>query len=185
MNSQDIIKQIRDGKYDTALDELYRNYPAFLNSLLKSGGSQEDAEDIFQNALLILLEKLESSAFELNCSIHTYLFSVCRNLSLVYFKKLGKKISLLDEEKNHYSEEEASDFMIKEQKYQALDIILQKVGEQCLEILKLFYVKRMNMKAIAERLGFKSDTSAKTQKYKCLEKARKLSETVLTQLETR
>ncbi len=78
------------------------------------------------------------------------------------------------------------EFFEEEQKYQALDDVLIKVDKKCLDILKMFYYQKLSMKVIASKLGFKSETSAKTQKYKCLEKARKLisgvfSKTKITQ----
>ena len=38
------------------------------NFFVKNGGSQEDAKDVFQNSLMIILEKVQSSDFKLTSS---------------------------------------------------------------------------------------------------------------------
>ena len=65
-------------------------------------------------------------------------------------------------------------FVEEEKKYKELDEVLVKVDKKCLKMLQMFYYQKLSMKVIADNLGFKSEASAKTQKYKCLEKARKL-----------
>lgn len=44
------------------------------------GGSADDAHDIFQDGLIIMLEKLDNKNFSLTCKFKTYLYCVCENL---------------------------------------------------------------------------------------------------------
>lgn len=184
MDSQQIIELIRKEKYSEVLDVLYDNYPAFKKTLLKSGGTQKDAEDIFQDALLVFIEKVADTNFVLNCAVNTYLFSICRNLSLVYFKRKSKNIILpLEEEFDYCDESEVEAFLEREQQFSALDEVLKTAGKKCLELLTLFYVKNMKMSEIAKRLRLKGESSAKTQKYKCLEKAKQMAFPILAAIE--
>ncbi|MBN1950254.1 MAG: sigma-70 family RNA polymerase sigma factor [Bacteroidales bacterium] len=185
MSDDQMIDRIRKGDQDQALDALYKNYPAFLNSFVKSGGKRNDAEDIFQDALLIFIEKILNRNFTLTCSINSYLFSICRNLSLVYFRDHQKKAGIKPETgDDQVSLESIEKFIERERQFSALDRILVRVGKKCMEILNLFYFSGLNMNAIAIKLGFSSEVSAKTQKYKCIEKARKLTESVMAELKT-
>ena len=45
-----------------------------------NGGRPQDAEDVFQEALIILVGKIRKSDFKLTAKLSTYLFSVCRFL---------------------------------------------------------------------------------------------------------
>jgi DNA-directed RNA polymerase specialized sigma24 family protein len=45
-----------------------------------NAGLEEDAEDIFQEALYIILKKLQEDDFELSSSFLTYLYSISKNL---------------------------------------------------------------------------------------------------------
>ena len=122
------------------------------------------------------MQKLDDSDFQLTCSVNTFLFGICRNLSLEHFRKKGKEVNILlgdnEDIREHVNVEGSIE---RETQLSALDRILQSVGQKCLEILTLYYHQGLRMKVIAERMGFKSETSAKTQKYKCIEKARELS----------
>ena len=176
-----IVQLIKDGKQNRALHELYKNYEGFRNSFRKSGGKVADAQDIFQDALVIFIEKVQSPTFELTCQVHTYLYSICKNLSLTHFRIKGKTFSMDLEEDwvEDFSETDAEQFYVEEQKFNALDKLLKETGQKCMELLSFFYLDGMKMRDIAQKLGYKSETSAKTQKYKCIEKARSMSNDLL------
>ena len=185
MSQQEIIEYIQLGEYNKALDKLYKNFSAFKNSFRKAGGNKTDAEDLFQDALLVLIEKVSEPNFKLTCNINSFLFGICRNLSLSHFRKKGQEVTLQLEVEINCSIEEIEEYVQEEHKYVALDKALESIGKKCMDILGLFYNQNLSMSEIARRLGFKNETSAKTQKYKCIEKARKLSESLFIELQTR
>lgn len=179
MTDQRIIDLIKSGRHSKALDKLYKIYPAVIKYVKESGGGLADTEDIFQDALVIFIEKVSNPDFVLSSSISTYVFGICKNLSREKRRMRQKEVVKVAEGKDEDTKT-IDDFLEEERKFQALDKILIKTGKKCLELLKMFYYDRFSMKVIASRLGFKSETSAKTQKYKCLEKARSLTAQVLT-----
>ena len=180
MTDQRIIDLVKHGKHSRALDKLYKIYPAVLKYVRESGGTIADTEDIFQDAMVIFIEKAGKEDFVLTSTISTYVYGICKNLSREKRREQQKERIKTTEAKREEEGRSIDDFLEEERKYQALDKILIQTGRKCLELLKLFYYDRISMKAIASRLGFKSETSAKTQKYKCLEKARSMTESVLT-----
>jgi len=175
MSDQKIIDLIRKGKHSTAIAKLYKIYPAVESHILASGGNETDAQDIFQDALLIFIKKISNFDFWLSSSISTFLFGICKNLNYERMRKSMKKksneLQLQDEDITNSIEL----FVEEEKKYKELDEVLVKIDKKCLKILQMFYYQKLSMKVIAENLGLKSETSAKTKKYKCLEKARKLA----------
>lgn len=182
MKSENLIHLIKKGKQDKALQVLYKNFPAFKNSFVKSGGNVDDAQDIFQEALLIVVNKIKNDQhFNLSCTINTFLFGVCKNLGNEFFRHKGKESKLfIDKDvEQGFESEIINDFKSNEEKYKELDDLLFSIGEKCMRILKLFYVSKLNMKEVAEELNFKSETSAKTQKYKCIEKAKNLAQNII------
>jgi RNA polymerase sigma factor (sigma-70 family) len=178
MTDQRIIDLVKSGRHSKALDKLYKIYPAVKKYVKESGGSLADAEDIFQDALVIFIEKVSHPDFVLSSAISTYVFGICKNLTREKRRMHQKESSKIAE--NEPGNKSIDEFLEEERRYQALDKILIQTGKKCLELLKMFYYDRFSMKTIASRLGFKSETSAKTQKYKCLEKARSLTAQVLT-----
>ena len=184
MSDQKIIDLIKRGKHSKALDKLYKIYPAVKKHVTDYGGTETDAEDIFQDGLLIFIGKISNSDFHLSSSISTFVFGICKNLNRENIRQTIKKQDKEPElQANEYTKS-IEEFLDEEQKYQELDNILIKLDEKCLEMLKMFYYQKLSMKIIATKLSFKSELSAKTQKYKCLEKARRLISSVFSKTKT-
>lgn len=175
MTDQDIIKAIRKGKREKALKELYKEYPKVKTNILSSGGDEEIARQIFHDSLILLLEKVSKRDFELTAKMSTFLYGINRFLWKNELRKRQRSPELewrdtiiLTAEDVGYNEE-------KEEEIRALNKVLSQVTEKCKQIFELFYFKKQSMTEIAAKLGFTSVNSAKTQKYKCMEKAIKLA----------
>jgi len=184
MSDQKIIDLIKSGKHSKALDKLYKIYPAVKKHVTDYGGSETDAEDIFQDGLLIFIGKISDTDLQLSSSISTFVFGICKNLNRENIRRTSKKINEEPEFQDDEHSKSIEEFLDEEQEYKALDEVLIKVDEKCLKMLKMFYYQKLSMRVIASKLGFKSEASAKTQKYKCLEKARKLISTVFSKTKT-
>ncbi|UKN00819.1 sigma-70 family RNA polymerase sigma factor [Paracrocinitomix mangrovi] len=181
MTDEKIIAAIRNGKREAAIKELYKEYPKVRVNILSSGGDEEIAREIFHDSLILLMEKVSKKDFELTSKLSTFLYGINRFLWKNELRKRQRSPELewkdtliLTADDVGYNEE-------KEEKIKALNHILNQVTEKCKQIFELFYFKKENMNTIAEKLGFTSVNSAKTQKYKCMEKAIKLAKETQTQ----
>ena len=159
-----------------AVETIYReNYLTIQSFIVKNNGYPEDARDIFQEAMIVLYEQVSSGSFELSCQIKTYLYSVCRRLWLKKlhqmqrfnpsFENLEETISVEEELDAH--EKRNADFIIMEN-------ALSKIGEPCKSVLEAFYLQKKSMPEIADFFGYTNADNAKTQKYKCLVRLKKI-----------
>ncbi|MFN8257342.1 MAG: sigma-70 family RNA polymerase sigma factor [Bacteroidales bacterium] len=179
MTDQEIISLIKKRKHSKALANLYKNYPSVQKYVINYGGTITDAEDIFQDGLIILLDKTNKNNFILHSSLATFLFGICKNLCREKFRNSKRTLNEDHLPEDSELEINAAEFYEEERKYNALDRILIETGNKCMDLLKMFYIDNLSMKTIAVKLGFSSETSAKTQKYKCIEKARNLTTSIL------
>jgi RNA polymerase sigma factor (sigma-70 family) len=171
MKDEEIIQNLRSGKRNKALQVLYKEFPKIEVNICRSGGTKQEAEEIFTDALLLLVEKVSNPKFELTSKLSTYLYGITRFLWLNELKKTKRKFELewsdtlilIDEDLDYDSE--------KEEQLKQLETVIDQVSEKCKQIFELFYFKKESMKQVANLLGFTSVNSAKTQKYKCIEKA--------------
>lgn len=173
MKDDDIIHLIRENKYNPAMKGLYAYFPVVKKFILKNSGTRQEAEDIFQEGLVIFCGKLEKSGFVLSSSINTYLFGVCRLLWLDELKKKRRQAKAglagpWDEQETERIYHDIEDDRPRRQAQAAVMIL----GQKCRELLELFYFKKTSMKDIAKLLGFSSEKVAKNQKYRCIEKAK-------------
>lgn len=171
MKDQQIIKFLKAGNYRKASEKLYTYFPVIKKLILRNNGSKQDAEDVYQEALIILMNKLQDPEFKLTSSLNTYVYSVCRFLWNDELKKKNKRIEVEIKGNESFLEEDL--IPTKDERDQKLaERAFDQLGEKCKDLLGLFYFKKMNLKDIATKLGFGSEKVAKNQKYRCLEKAK-------------
>ncbi|WP_028982384.1 RNA polymerase sigma factor [Sporocytophaga myxococcoides] len=174
MSDELIIELIKTNKEDKAFRVLYKHFPMIRKMIISKGGKMEDAEDVFQEALIILYKKVRYTEFNLTSKLSTYLYSICRFLWKDILIKNGRQ-DFSDMIDTNEDNQETGWAEMKEQE-SALSIsekIINELGNRCKELLILFYMEAMKLKDIASRMGYSSENTAKNQKYKCLESAKK------------
>lgn len=176
MEDQEIIQLIRDGKREKPIRFLYQEFPKIQQLVIKEGLTKEIAEEIFQNSLLLFIEKVENPAFVLSSKASTYLYGLNRFLTKNETRNRRKTVHVEWNEINDFDDSKLNYDFEKEAKLNRVEMILTQVSEKCQRIFKLFYFEKRSMTDIAKQLNYSSTNSAKTQKYKCIEQAIKLSE---------
>jgi RNA polymerase sigma factor (sigma-70 family) len=159
-----------------AIEVIYKeNYSLIQHFVINNNGTEDDARDVFQEALIVLYEKSKSGSFELNCQIRTYIYSVCRRLwlkKLQYAKRFESQVETLEEVIPVEEDLEKHDRVNKQ--YGIMRSAMGKIGEPCKSLLEAFYVHHKNMHEIASFFGYTNADNAKNQKYKCLMRLKKL-----------
>lgn len=183
MTDLQIIEQLRNGKPDKPIKYLYREFAKVKHHIVQSGGNAEVAEEIFQDSLILLIEKVEQPSFVLTSKLSTYLFGVAHFLWNNEQRRINKRAEKTWDELEFFEAEDIGYNHEQEQKLQMLENVLQQLAERCRTLLKLFYFDGLSMRDIASKLNFSSEKSAKTQKYKCLETAIAMSSNQLKSLE--
>lgn len=160
----------------SSVEAIYReNYSIIQSFILNNNGTVDDARDVFQEAMVVLYEKSRDAHFSLNCQIRTYVYSVCRRLWLKRLQQLSKYSTQVEsleemvpvEEDLEEHEKKNADFLLMEQ-------AMGKIGEPCKSLLEAYYIQKKSMLDIAAEFGYTNADNAKTQKYKCLVRLKKL-----------
>jgi RNA polymerase sigma factor (sigma-70 family) len=159
-----------------SIEAIYReNYSSIQSFVLNNNGSVDDARDIFQEAMIVLYEKSKLESFSLNCQIKTYVYSICRRLWLKRLQQLGKFSTQVESlEEIIPVEEEIEDHEKRNDDFILMEHAMAKIGEPCKSLLDAYYLQKKNMLEIATEFGYTNADNAKTQKYKCLVRLKKL-----------
>lgn len=163
MKDSEVLEKISRGD-EKALDYLYRKYYRMMTGIIiKNNGSEHEAKDVFQDALIVFWQNVTSGKLVLTSKISTYIYSICLNL---WRKELDRKSRLSHEEK------EEVEYIDDEQKERAKIIhqCISGLGEICKKLLTYYYFDDMSMQDITEKLGFANTDTTKTRKYKCKKK---------------
>lgn len=165
-----------ENQQDRSINQIYLNhYKMVQNLILNNNGTLDDAADTFQEAMIVLYEKAIDPNFQLNCQLKTYIYSVCRRIwlkKLLQQKKMGSQV--VDFEDSISIEDDWEAFEIKQSNYNLMDEALKKIGEPCKSLLEAYYFNKKHMQDIAKEFNYTNADNAKTQKYKCLMRLKKL-----------
>jgi RNA polymerase sigma factor (sigma-70 family) len=162
---------------EKSVEEIYKyNYNLIQALIVNNSGTADDAKDIFQEAMAVLYEKARSGNFELNCQIRTYLYSVSKRLWLKKLQQSNRFVKDFGDEgmANVAVEEDVSDHEEKDAVYEMMYQAINKLGEPCKSLLEAFYFQKRTMQEIAAEFGYTNPENAKTQKYKCLMRLKKI-----------
>lgn len=169
------IDGLRSGNNEV-LSALYKKYYTIvLKFIVNNSGTEEAAQDIYQETVIVLYENAQKPAFNLNCQLQTYIYSVAKRLWLKQLKKNGKTFLFKEEEENEVVDvsSDLSEHQTKEQEIEKMNRSLEELGEPCATLIKDFYVHKLGMDEIADKFGYTNADNAKNQKYKCLQRLKK------------
>ncbi|MDR6944603.1 RNA polymerase sigma factor [Mucilaginibacter pocheonensis] len=161
---------------DVVLKKLYTTYfPMILQLIINNNGDEDDAKDIYQEAIIVLYNKIKTGQFELSSKLKTYIYSVCRRLWLKRLSQMNRYGGdIRDFEEYLPVDDEVDNHNERDVQFNKMENALQLLGEPCKTIMEDFYIHNRSMQEICERFGYTNADNAKTQKYKCLQRLKKL-----------
>jgi RNA polymerase sigma factor (sigma-70 family) len=158
-----------------AIETIYKeNYNLVQALVINNSGTSEDAKDIFQEAMIVLYEKVQSGTFELNCQIKTFVYSVSRRLWLKRLMHQNRFIVSDGQEESIPIDEEMEEHEKRNTEFIMMERAMSGLGEPCKSLLEAFYLQKKSMQEIAAGFGYTNSENAKNQKYKCLMRLKKL-----------
>lgn len=177
MNSIEFVNQLKTG-ISTYYNELYSSYyPTIQRFILKNNGTIEDAQDIFQDMILVLIKKLDKDNFELTASLKTYIYAICKNL---WYKRLNsahfKYTIELDEELSETLYDEFSKAIEEEKSMRdTLHLMMSKITHHCNRLINAMFFQHKQVEEIQKEFGYSTAHNAQNQKYKCIQQLKKVS----------
>jgi RNA polymerase sigma factor (sigma-70 family) len=159
-----------------SIERIYReHFPMVQSLVLNNSGTVDDAADVFQEAMIVLFEKAKAGTLELHCQLKTFIYSICRRLWLKKLQHLQRFTSQNDSfEETIPVEEEVETHEKRQNDFSIMESAMMKIGEPCKSLLEAYYLQKKQMQEIAQDFGYTNADNAKTQKYKCLVRLKKL-----------
>ena len=173
-----LIDALREDRTtDQAIKSLYRDYYEPLSwYVMNNNGSQQDAEDIFQEVLVAFIDLVRKNRFRGESTVKTFLYSMNRHFWLNELKKRNRTLArenryeaMQDHEIRGLDEELAG----RESGKMIMQLVDQ-LGETCRKILLLFYFEGCSMKQILEQLHYENEQVVRNKKYKCIRQLEKI-----------
>lgn len=177
-SDKEIVDAIKRGDADLELQFLYDTTQRKIRAyILENSGSQEEAQDVFQDAVVAFFQHVLSGKFDNSKSIDGFIFSIGRNLWINRAKRMNKFVKESESIGNTQKAAEENNYLsrtIDEERAQKVEALLSKLGERCKTLLTYTIFYKMRMEEVAQIMGFSGSNAAKTQNYKCKQKLIKL-----------
>ena len=135
----------------------------------QAGGDVQGAEDLFQETIILFDRNIREGRFKGASALQTYFLGIGKQYW--FNRQRGIKPISMDEWPDIPSIETPETEVIKEERLEIIQDILEKIGEHCRKVLSLFKLSLSN-EEIAVELGLKNAAMAKKYTYRCREKFR-------------
>ena len=163
------------GENNTAFGQLYKAYFGMVNRFVtNNSGRNADAEDVFQDTMVILIQKLRKDDFELTASIKTYIMAISKNLWLKRLRHAHRETEFTDLHDNQFFEE-INTAIEEEKSYKdKLQTLIHQVSKHCQGLIHDMFFKEKSIEQIQKDYGYSTKHNAQNQKHKCVEQIRKV-----------
>jgi RNA polymerase sigma factor (sigma-70 family) len=138
------------------INEIYKKYsPKIYNWIKQNSGDTEQAQDVFQEAIIDIYHKAKNQNFELTCPFDALLFLIVRNKWFSYLKNNKNKVvtntndALYNITDN--AQQDANKIMQYENQHNLLMQKLDELHDGCKALLKLSW-SGLCMEDVAEQL---------------------------------
>lgn len=138
--------------------------------------------DIFQESVVIGVEKINQSKFEGRSTLKTYIFGIGKNLIRDYFRKVKQHNEYTSDIKftNNDREEVFEIEQPIDVKSSALKKAMLKLEKHCLDILNAFYLEGKKYNEIVEEFNYSNVDVAKSTKSRCFKHLKQLVSNEIT-----
>ena len=168
----ELLEGLREGA-PTSLRRLYDTYfKPVAAYIIRNGGNEEDAKDVFQETVMVLYRMVQKEDFELRSALLSLLIGIGKK---VWLSSLRKRPLYVEVSDPNFQDElvDLDDDITETLRNRRIDQLfrekLNALGAQCQEILKLFFEGR-KMKEIVTEIGLSSISFAKKKKFQCKER---------------
>jgi len=155
---------------DWAVRQLYIDCFDMAGSyVLKNSGTPQDAEDIFQDAVVSFIEMVEDGRFRAESSISSFLYSQTRHRWLNELRRRGRAQRRERDfvQGPSTAADAANGINQRELNGQVMQLI-DTLGEVCRKILLAFYYENLPIREILSRVDYQNEQVLRNKKTKCM-----------------
>ncbi len=171
-SDKEILRGLKTRQSSVVLFITREYLPAIRHMIKRMGGSNQDAEDIFQEALISILKKLDDKKLVLTARFSTYLYSVCKNLRLRQINEHEREKEYMYNYLKEVYYPEPGMLVTKEKQEEKFRHYFKQLSNVCKKILE-YYILKQPVKEIAKELG-NTEKYVRKRKYECKNRLAKL-----------
>ena len=163
------LERLRAGDRQTVEAIYDQCFGMIANWVRKNSGTQKDAEDVFQDALVSLYQRAGEPDFSLSCKLSTFIFSIAKNIWLYRLRSKGRHVftDVDATDSIPHSDMQLADELIEKAEAEFVyQRNFDKLSERCRQVLTLFF-NGLSMQEITQKMGLVSDNATRKKKHHC------------------
>ena len=138
------------------INELYQKFAGKIKAMvLKNNGTETDAADIFQDALVAIYQKAKEKEFTLTCPLGAYLYLICKNRWINELNKRNTKgVTFIEDDGYTFTEDSFKEAAVLKNHSERGNLLQEKfkeLGDGCKTLLELSW-SGLGMEEVAEKL---------------------------------
>jgi RNA polymerase sigma factor (sigma-70 family) len=169
------LDALRNGDENGLIELFNKNRRPIVTYILRNQGTEDDAEDVLQEALIVLWERVKHGTFEYQAKLSTFVYATAKNIWLRRLARNRREISSSSDSFD-IATHDANPLEVLEENERIIAIqkAMEKLGNPCHDLLLLYYWEELSMEEIALKLGFANADTVKSKKYQCKKALEKL-----------
>jgi len=162
-----LIKGIRNHE-SPVLEYVYDTYyPIIEGYIIHNQGSREQARDVFQEAMIVVYNKIKSGHLELTCKFGTYLYAICKNMWIQERKKYLQRAEKLRQQPLVVNDPgPADDPLLQNHLTDLFNKHFGDLSEDCQKILSMYF-NNFSVEDIRTAMNYKDLHHTADRKYRC------------------
>jgi RNA polymerase sigma factor (sigma-70 family) len=166
-NLEQLIKGIQQRDHKTLSDIYKHYYPLVKGYIIRNGGTENDAKDIFQESLIVVFKLIQAGTLDINTDFGTYLSGIAKRIWLKQIRDGMIHERFVNQSNPETTEDHPSDVELEgELELSLIRKHILKLGEECRKVL-MMSAEGISNEEIAVKLGYKSEKIVRSKKYKC------------------
>lgn len=155
---------------DQAIRQLYSSsFPMARSYVVQNSGNEQDAEDIFQEAVISFIELVQNRKFRGESSVSSCIYSITRHLWLNELRRKGRAVRReFRFQQENSAQTDLNNLLGEEELRHQLIQMIEALGDNCRKILVAFYYDDLSMKEIMGLVNYQNEQVLRNKKYKCM-----------------
>ncbi|MDF1576296.1 MAG: sigma-70 family RNA polymerase sigma factor [Bacteroidales bacterium] len=166
-SNSDLIKGIRNHDSSILCYVYDTYYPIIEGYIIHNQGSEEQARDIFQDAMIIIYKRIKSDELELSCKFGTYLYAICKN---IWTQERKKYLLRAEKLRKHslvvHDPGPADDPLLQNHLTDLFNKHFEDLSKDCQKILSMYF-NNFSMEDIRAAMNYKDLHHTADRKYRC------------------
>lgn len=165
------------GENNGAFGELYKLYFDAVDRFVRNNsGNEADAEDVFQDSMVVLLEKLRQDDFRLTASVKTYILAIAKHIWFNRLRRGRKETALPDNLDESYLRDVQRAIDAERSFAERLQSYITSITDHCQRLIQDMFFDAKPIEQIQREYGYANRHTAINQKHKCVEQIRKVKD---------